>query len=61
MPIDEVPCMGGWCLERAGCANYYAQGLEPAERLCPAGQDWPQPIRVIERTQREQNEATENA
>lgn len=39
-------CMGGWCRSRAGCANYHATSGEPAERLCPSGQEWPEPIKV---------------
>ena len=47
MSIDSIPCMGGWCLARVGCANYYATGPEPSDRrLCPKGQDWPEPIKV---------------
>lgn len=41
-------CMGGWCRSRAGCANYHATGHEPAERLCPKGQDFPEPIKAAE-------------
>ena len=29
-----IPCMGGWCSSRGKCANYYATGREPVERLC---------------------------
>lgn len=43
--MTDVPCMGGWCLSRVGCANYHLTGPEPAERLCPKGQDYPEPIK----------------
>jgi len=42
-------CMGGWCRQRNNCRNYTAplqHGVEPVERLCPKGQDEPEPIRV---------------
>lgn len=33
-------CMGGWCLKRGHCAHYHATDTsDPAERLCPPGQD----------------------
>lgn len=34
-------CMGGWCTKRDHCANYHAAtpSQQPAERLCPPGQD----------------------
>lgn len=34
-------CMGGWCARRDHCANYHAASVDqqPAERLCPPGQD----------------------
>ena len=32
-----IPCMGGFCLSRGYCANYYAESkFEPVERLCGA-------------------------
>ena len=40
-----VPCMGGFCGQRNGCAHYHAEptpGLEPAERLCARGK--PEPV-----------------
>lgn len=39
-------CMGGWCRSRAACAHYLARGDEPAERLCPTGQEWPEPVKA---------------
>lgn len=33
-------CMGGWCTKRDHCAHYHAANTnQPAERLCPPGQD----------------------
>lgn len=30
-----IPCMGGFCLSRGRCPNYYAESThEPVERLC---------------------------
>lgn len=43
-------CMGGFCKKRGDCRNFWAPkvaGVEPVERLCPKGQDEPEPIRVI--------------
>lgn len=35
-----TPCMGGWCTRRDHCAHYHATDrTNPAERLCPPGQD----------------------
>lgn len=28
-----IPCMGGFCIKRDKCANYYADGV-PIDRLC---------------------------
>lgn len=44
--MTDAPCMGGWCKSRAGCLNYHQTGPEPAERLCPKGQDFPEPIKA---------------
>lgn len=42
--MSVVPCMGGWCRKREGCDHYHARSetLQPAERLCPPGQDNPE-------------------
>ena len=39
-------CMGGWCASRAKCADYHSpQGRgEPAERRCPPGEEYPEPL-----------------
>lgn len=42
-----IACMGGWCTKRDQCAHYYAEGSEPAERLCLRGADG---VRQIEAT-----------
>jgi hypothetical protein len=43
-----VPCLGGWCRARTGCAHHVAPSSrdEPAERLCPKGQDDPLPVKA---------------
>jgi hypothetical protein len=46
--MSLVPCMGGWCKRREACAHYVAPtlpGREPSERLCPPGEDQPEPIK----------------
>ena len=48
--MSMTQCMGGWCKKRGDCRNFWAPkvaGVEPVERLCPKGQDEPEPIRVI--------------
>lgn len=37
-----IPCMGGNCIKRDKCANYYAEGV-PVERLCGIEEE-PEPI-----------------
>jgi hypothetical protein len=40
-------CQGGFCKVREDCAHYHAPAVrwqEPANRLCPAGEDKPHPI-----------------
>lgn len=38
--MSTTACMGGWCTKRGHCAHYHATDTtEPAERLCPPGQD----------------------
>ncbi len=48
LPLGPIlPCMGGWCRVRSGCAHYVAPSSreQPAERLCPKGQDYPLLVR----------------
>lgn len=38
-------CMGGWCDSRERCAAYHALHRQhPADRLCPAGAEYPRPF-----------------
>lgn len=40
-----IPCMGGWCQSRDKCAHHVKGWSEnPAERLCPSGEESPEPI-----------------
>jgi hypothetical protein len=44
-----VPCQGGWCRVRERCAHYSAPPIgqmRPADRLCPANSDDPNPINL---------------
>lgn len=50
--MSLVQCMGGWCVKRQACQHFWSAplaGREPIERLCPKGQEEPEPIRVIPR------------
>ena len=41
-----TPCMGGWCSQRNACAHHVdpSQRKDPAERLCPPGDEQPVPM-----------------
>jgi hypothetical protein len=51
--MSFVQCLGGWCKRRESCAHYHAPPLqdhEPSERLCPPGEDQPEPIKPARET-----------
>jgi hypothetical protein len=50
--VSLVPCMGGWCRERDRCAHHHAPvvRLPVPERLCPPGEDQPEPIKPARET-----------
>ena len=53
-----IQCMGGWCLSRAKCANYWAPplaGRTPVERLCGRKEE-PEPIKQQKQLERAEHE-----